>query len=48
MEEIFDFYYVGCSVTYKYDENLNKKINLPKAYIGNLKNIKRKTRKETI
>jgi hypothetical protein len=47
-EQVSDFNYLGCNVTYKYDEDLNKKINKFQSICGAVsRTLIRKTRKET-
>jgi hypothetical protein len=48
IEQVSDFNYLGCSGTYKYDEDLNNKINKCQSICGVIsRTLKRKTRKET-
>jgi hypothetical protein len=48
IEQVSDFNYLGCNVTYKYDDDLNKKINKFQSICAVIsRKLKIKTRKET-
>jgi hypothetical protein len=48
VEQVSNFNCLGCNATYKYDEDLNKKINTFQSICGVIsRTLKRKTRKET-
>jgi hypothetical protein len=48
MEQVSNFNYLGCNVTYKYDEHLNVKLSKFQNICGVIaRTLKTKTRKET-
>jgi hypothetical protein len=48
IEQVSNFNYLGCNVTYKYDEDLNDKLSKFQNIYGVIaRTLKKKTRKET-
>jgi hypothetical protein len=47
IEQLSDFNYLGCDVTYKYDEDLNKKMNKCQSICGVISRTLKKSKKET-
>jgi hypothetical protein len=48
IEQFSNFNYLGCNITYKYDEDLNDKLSKFQKICGGIaRTLKKKTRKET-